>query len=504
MPISRSVLLLALVAGFAGCRAPFESTTFTPPPPPPNAPLLPLRVGSTGSDFARVVATDGAGNAYVAGYFAGTVDFDAGPGATAKIANGPYDIAVAKYAPDGTFQWVFAVGGGDVDSPYAVKVAPDGAVYLAGYASAGALCNGSVIPNYGDRDILLVRISAAGTCDWAVSVGNTGDDEARDLAIDAAGDVLVAGSFTGTVDFDPGPATANLISRGGTDGFVARYGPDGSFIAVTQFGGTGDDAGTALSLQSNGDVVVGGTFSGIATFGSPLAPLLLTSEGGLDFFVAQLSNDLSLEWAARGGGAGNDLVSSGGVIAGSDGMDYVTGTFSGTATLGPGAGGQAIISKGDVDVFLTSYTAAGAWSGFQRTFGGTGTESVSAFAQDGAGNFYLGGSFQGSVDFDPGGSAHVVNALATSGATDAYLLSLNATGDFRWVNPLSAPVTGDGMLAVTGGVALAGDGSLWAVGRFYGAVDFDPGQDAVVRQSLGDSDWFVVRYLQTTGGITGQ
>ena len=487
------VLLLA-----AACRAPLDSD-ITPDQPPSTAPLLPLRIGSLGADFARAVATDASGNAYVASYFSNSVDFDAGSGATVRSASGPYDIAVTSYAADGSFRWTYTIGGSGADVPFNIKRASDGALYVTGAITAGAICNGHVLPNGGDRDILLMRISSGGVCEWAIAIGSSGDDEGHDLAIDSNGDVVITGQFAGTVDFDPGSGNVSLVSRGGTDGFVARYGSDGVFKSVAQFGGPGDDAGNAIVLRTDRDVIVGGTFNNVATFGSALAPQLLTSAGGFDFFVARLAPTLGLQWAVRGGGSGNDVIGTGGIVATASGVIYVSGTFTGNAIIA--TGGATLVSHGDADVFIANFDATGASAGLLRSFGGTGTDAVSSLTLDASGNLYLSGSFQGSVDFDPGSGVHVVNALSTSGAADGYVMSLTSAGDLRWVNPISAAVAGDTHFAIAAGLALSPDGSLWSVGRFYGLVDFDPGSGNVSRQSVGDADQFVVRYDQGTGGI---
>ncbi|HEY4100113.1 MAG TPA: hypothetical protein VGM20_04465 [Gemmatimonadales bacterium] len=500
--IPRLAPFLVILAA-ASCRAPFlpDNGGATPPPPPPPGPLLPLRIGSSGPDFARAVANDAAGNAYVVSYFANTVDFDGGVGATAKVAHGPYDIALAKYASDGTFQWVNAIGGSDVDVPYGVKVGPDGAAYVVGYVTAGADCNGHIVQNHGDHDVLIMRITAEGVCDWAIGVGGSGPDEAHDLAFDSNGDLLVTGFFSDTVDFDPGPDAHTLESRGGTDIFVARYGEDGSFKSVAQFGGLGNDVGNALAVRLDGDIIFGGSFNNAAVFGSSLAPLTLISSGGLDYFVARLSTSLDLEWAIHGGGGGDDMINPGCIVASPTGLIYVAGTFNGVASVGPGVGGQALTSHGGADIFLTGYDGGGNWIGFARVIGGTGTDAVAALAQDAVGNFYLSGSFQGSVDFDPGSGTHVVPGLGTGGASDAFVVSLTPGGDLRWVDPLTSVISGETFLSIANGISLAGDGSIWAVGRFFGLVDFDPGAGSVSRQSVGDADQFIVRYDQTTGSI---
>lgn len=494
----RTSLIGTLAFAASGCRSAHDLVPpVDPPPPPPSAPaLFPLRLGAIGPDAATSVATDLSGNGYVAGTFSGTVDFDGGSGATARVANGVSDISVASYGADGAFRWAYSIGGSDIDAPYVIKVAPDGGVYVTGFVSAGATCNGRVLRNNGGRDMLLMRLTLNGSCDWAITAGGPGADEGRDLVVDSNGDVLVTGFFSGIANFNPLAGTALLNSRGGTDGFVARYGADGSFKSVTQFGGTGDDVGGAIALQIGGDPVVAGSFSSTATFG--VAPVvLLASAGGFDYFVARFSPALGLRWALRGGGPGEDQVGSGGIIAGSDGKEYVVGTFSLTANIGS----AVVPSHGEGDLFLVSYDDAGEWTGFAASIGGPGTDSVSAFARDADGNLYLGGTFQQTVDFDPGVGTHVVTALGSAGAGDGFVLSITKSGDLRWMNPVGA--VGSGILSVNlvGGLSVSTDGSLWTVGRFFGAVDFAPGGTAAVRQALGEGDQFVVRYDQVTGAI---
>lgn len=449
-----------------------------------------------GADFGASVVTDPSGNGFVAGSFTGSVDFDAGSGATVRVSNGLTDISVASYAADGTFRWAYSIGGSDIDAPYMIKRADDGGLYVTGYSSAGATCNGRVLRNGGGRDMLLMRLTSNGTCDWAITAGASGIDEGRDVAIDTNGDVLITGLFSGVVNFNPLAGNALLSSRGGTDGFVARYGADGTFKAVTQFGGTGDDAGNAIALHIDDDPVVAGSFSNIATFGQGTL-VLLQSAGGFDYFVVRLNPMLGLKWAVRGGGPGQDHVGSGGIVAGGDGLEYVAGTFSLTANIGP----SVVPSHGEGDVFLVGYDGDGVWSGLTRSFGGPGSDSLSAFTRDVGGNFYLGGTFQGTVDFDPGAGTHVVTALGSTGAGDGFILSTTSSGDFRWFDPVGAVASGSRNVSLVGGIGLGANGSVWSVGRFFGAVDFAPGGTAAVRQSVGEGDQFVVKYDQATGAI---
>ena len=76
---------------------------------------------------------------------------------------------------------------------------------------------------------------------WVFGVGGLEYDQATDVAIDAAGNVYAVGRFNGTVDFDPGPGTAELTSAGGSDAFVAKYSPNGTYLWARQMGGPASD-----------------------------------------------------------------------------------------------------------------------------------------------------------------------------------------------------------------------------------------------------------------------
>ncbi|MES2123208.1 MAG: hypothetical protein V4503_00830 [Gemmatimonadota bacterium] len=495
------VSLLATTVLLPGCRAPFEPDTgiVLPPPPGPPGPLLPFRIGAFGDDYAKAVAVDGSGNGFVVSTFNGTVDFDPSTGASSKISQGGTDIALGKYRNDGSLSWAVSFGGAGADIAYDVKLSSGGAAYIAGYQSGGVLCNGKVVPNAGGRDLLIARISALGVCDWALGVGGTLDDEARNIVVEPNGDVVVTGLFRGTVDFDPGAGAATLISRGGSDVFVARYGADGSFKQVVQFGGVDEDAGGAIARTSDGDIVVGGEFRGNATFGSPAAPVVLVSAGENDYFVARLATSLGLQWAVRGGGTGADLVGPGGIAVDPNGTIVVAGSFSGVADVDPSPGTVLLTSFGLSDVFVVRYDGAGVWSGLARRYGGAGSDGVQSLAIDASSNLYLAGWFQGSVDFDPGAGVSIVNGLGTTGAADGYVLSLDPAAELRWVAPVGAVIAGDANFTIASGVALTGDGAVWAVGRFFGLADLDPGTTAVQVQSLGGADQWVARYEAQTG-----
>lgn len=503
-PAARLAPLLATtLVVLAGCRGSFEPDVtgpVTPPPPPVAVPNIPFRVGAFGPDYATGVVVDGFNSALVVGYFQGSVDFDPGTSAVVRSSIGPADGAVAKYRDDGSLAWVTNFGGTGADLPSDIALTADGGVVVTGTITSGTLCSGRPVTIVGARDAFLMKLAASGTCIWAIAIGGTSDvDEGRDVFVEPNGDILVAGAFAGTVDFDQGAGAALLTSRGGTDAYVARYSSDGLFKTVAQFGGLDNDAGSALTRTATGDVIVGGEFNGTATFGNGASPLLLISAGESDFFLAQLAPSLGVQWAVRGGGTGAEYLTHNGILIEPGGTLVVTGMFSGTADLDGGTGAALVISQGGTDVFLARFGVAGQYAGFARRFGGAGSDGVQGLAIDADNGFYLSGWFSESVDFDPGSGVALRTAQGTGGAADAYLLAVTAAGDLRWINTLGAVVGGDASVSIGSGVGLTSDGALWAVGRFFGRADLDPGTEAIFGQSLGDADQFVIRVERATG-----
>ncbi|HEX7843169.1 MAG TPA: hypothetical protein VF469_37115, partial [Kofleriaceae bacterium] len=127
----------------------------------------------------------------------------------------------------------------------------------------------------GGLDIWVAKLDDKGDGVWAVHYGGTGNDQDPRIAVDAAGDIYVAGSFTNQVAF----GAVNLISKGGQDIFVAKlHGNDGSVAWAQSIGSTGDDAILDLAADAAGHVVASGYVGGPIDGG--------TSAGGVDSLVA--------------------------------------------------------------------------------------------------------------------------------------------------------------------------------------------------------------------------
>jgi hypothetical protein len=299
------------------------------------------------------------------------------------------------------------------------------------------------------------------------------------VAVDSQGNVFVTGWFVTTVDFGGG----GLTSAGGQDIFLAKYSSAGAHLWSKRFGSTDTlmtteslECGRSLAVDSNGDVVVGGSFMGTVDFGGGS----MTSAGDLgylDGFVAKFSGASGAHvWSKRLGSAGQDEAVMGVAVDGS-GNSLVTGHFSNSVDFG----GGALASAGGKDVFLAKYTASGVhvWS---KRFGGTLGDTGNSVAVDGSGNVAVTGNFSGAIDFGGG-------TLVSSGTQDLFLAKLSATGGHLWSKRLG----GASQFDAGNAVAVDGSDNILLTGYFAGPADFGLG----AMNSAGAWDVFVAKYSPT-------
>ena len=353
----------------------------------------------------------------------------------------------------------------------------------------------------------------------AVQIGGAGDDTVRGMTVDASGNVYLAGSFQGTVDFDLGPGTTELTSSGGNDAFVAKYDSNGALLWARSAGGVSSDVATSVALNSTGDVLVGGSFSQTASFGGTN----LTSNGSTDAFIWKLDGGGNTLWARGFGGSAIDEVSDL-HVAGNTSI-VSTGYFSSTVDFDPGPGTQNLTSAGGTDIFVLALSQAGNF-GTVRQIGGTSQDRGEAVHVAG-GIVAVTGSFSGTVDFNTGPAT---NNLTSGGGTDGFVLQLNSQGNYRnayrfggtssdrgldvtrdeaggfYVTGISdgdvhvQRISPNGSVAWTrafGGSSTDVGQSIWATsdgtvfvgGSFRNSIDFGGGQI----DSLGGSDGFVLQ-----------
>lgn len=370
--------------------------------------LWATKAGGSSSDHAYGISVDNAANVYVTGSFSGTATFGT---ATLTASGNTYDIFVAKLDSAGSWIWAKKAGGGNGDAAYAIAVDSFGGIYITGSFQWTATFGTTTLTASGNTiDIFVAKLDSSGNWIWANRAGGTGSEFGAGIAVDSAANVYLTGSFSNTASF----GTGSLTSSGSSDIFAAKLSSSGTWLWAKGAGGTSNDSGSAIAVDSYHNVYLTGSFGGYngsdATFGTTT----MGSSGVTDIFAAKLDSAGIWIWAKKAGGAGADAGL--GIAVDSADNAYLTGYYNYSATFG-----SCDLSGQAYDIFVAKLDSTGNWL-WAKSAGGTNLEDSGAgIALDSAGNVYLTGYFSSTGTF--GGSS-----LTSSGGFDIFVAKLGLSG----------------------------------------------------------------------------
>jgi hypothetical protein len=270
------------------------------------------------------------------------------------------------------------------------------------------------------------------------------------IAVDSAGNAYVTGGTTAT-DF-PTKNPAQSVPGGNRDVFVSKFDPTGStLIYSTYLGGTGDDAGNSIALDSSGNAYVTGLTQSL-NFPTK-NPIQATFGGRGDAFVAKLDSTGSvLVYSTYLGGSGGD--SGNGIAVDASGNAYVTGR-TGSINFPTKNPLQPALAGGD-DAFVAKLDPAGSTLVYSTYLGGSLADEARGIAVDAAGNAYVTGDTS-SADFPTKSPFQV----ALGGTTDAFLAKLNPNGSAL----VYSTYLGGGAFDQGNGIAVDALGSAYVTGQ---------------------------------------
>ena len=272
--------------------------------------------------------------------------------------------------------------------------------------------------------------------DWSASCGGLNQQNITSSTVDVALCTYNAGLYKSTVDFDPGPGIFNMntYSWSTTDVFIQKLDPNGNFL-----------------------------------------------------------------WAERLGNNNSNEIRINKIKTDPAGYLYITGHYQGTIDFDPGADTLAITSSDPVskDFFIEKLSPSGdlVWV---KSLGEVAYDDIAMCMNiDPAGNLYISGRYNGTIDFDPGGG--IFNLTATPiGFQDIFLLKLNSSGDFIWAKSFDNDYECD-----VSQLEIDPAGNILLGGEYNGLMDLDPGAgfDTV---SVTSTDIFIIKLDENGNHIWGR
>jgi hypothetical protein len=330
------------------------------------------RFGGSGEDNFFDIDAD-ANGAVATGWFAGTVAF----GSTTLASSGPSDCAIGAFRPDGSTRWARRFGGPFRDGCNEVSIDPTGTVTTSLDTEGGwTPLGGPPIPHVDGSDTVLLRLGPDGTPQWMRTVGGSGAQRGKALAVAPDGSVSFGGDTVGPLEV--GNSTVSTPTDGTSrDAWLSRWGPDGTLEWVTPWGGPGDDL--AKGVADDGHTVsYVGPFTGTISVGSTT----LDAGPGADTLVAQRSAAGLVRWATSVS-ASSDLDGAEVVGAADGGLLFGSGSVPGLSFGSASGGSIPLDASNGGTAWLAHYRPDGTPE-FARTIAGTAFGRVGEIARVGA------------------------------------------------------------------------------------------------------------------------
>lgn len=460
------------------------------------------RFGSPVNERTYAVTHDALGNSFSGGQFSGVIDLDPGPSVANFTANNN-DAFICKLNQNGNYVWAFTLSGSGSESILGIATDNLNNVYVTGAfgsttdfdPSAGV----TTLSVSGTQDVFVAKYSPSGVFQWAFKIGNTNTDVGNRIGIDQNGDVLVAGDFRNTVDFDPGAGIANLSGSNSSDAFLAKYTSNGNYVwAISLYNLTSQSNALGLTIDSNNNIFLSGQFFGTKDFDPSPSTFTLTSNGNSDAYLAKYNSTGTFQWALNVGSVAADYASC--VTADNLGNVFLSGTFQGTVDFEPTATVYNVISYGSFDAFLAKYNSSGGLV-FANTIGGTNTDISKDIGVDASDNVYLTGFFYSTADFDPSPATATISSL---GQNEIFVAKYNSAGQYQYAFSVGNTGLDEGT-----SISVNSSGDFFIGGSFENTVDFNPSIAVTNLTSSGNLDAFIAKYADcliqpaAPGGISG-
>ena len=328
--------------------------------------------------------------------------------------------------------------------------------------------------------------------DWERSIDD-GEIEVfnRNVQTDGDGNIFVAGEFFDLCTFNLLTSSDDLNPADGNDVYIGELNTDGDYLWIKEISATDLIYCRDLNIDADGNLYIGGDFSGSVDFDPGPGTTSLTADAGTDIYIAKYDHAGNLIWviSPEGYGICQTLATS------SDGSIYIGGRIYATTDFDPGAGVSEVTPDDYSELYFAKYDADGNFEWVHII--PDGDLLMRPIETDAEGNIYLilGSGFYTPVDIDPGaGTTYPAGLFLNTNVIAKY----DSDGNFLWYIAPSADYDFQ-----CNAITVDGDENIYITGYFRGTLNFDQVSGAYITGPDNHTDIFIAKYDASGGNIWG-
>ena len=387
-------------------------------------------------------------------------------------------ISTTCHAQSANLDWVKTYGGPLTENGKIIKVDSDDNLFIVGnFMGTVDFDPGLGIENKtsnGGSDVYILKLDSAGNFLWVRTFGNTANDIVEKAQVDKSDNIILTGRFANSLDFDPGVNIDLKTSNGFSDIYILKLDNLGNYIWAKTIGGTGADVSRGLSINSSNDVTIAGNFLYSVDF-DPGPGVVTKSAPTVNIYILQLNAAGNFNWVKVLEGPVNNSVQVNDLMFDKHDNLLLNASYKDSIDVDPGPGVQYLIDTVDplqYNLFILKLDANGNYV-WAKQFNNAvvNTVGISVLSYDSVGNYYLGGLFVGSVDFDFGTATYTLTTTKNA----SYILKIDSNANFIWARHMGGFSGFMPEIEAVYGIAIDNQANVSLCGTFKGYEDFDPG-----------------------------
>ncbi|MBN2444130.1 MAG: dockerin type I repeat-containing protein [Spirochaetales bacterium] len=339
------------------------------------------------------------------------------------INHGNMDSYIIKLDANGNIEWEKMYGGNYGDTSTSIRKTPGNGYIICGYSSS---TNIEGCTNHGSYDYHLIKINEEGIIEWQTMIGGHDLDIAASLAITTDNGFIIGGYSVST-------DTGGCLNHGENDYYIVKSDSEGTVEWQRMLGGSADDYLTALDVtQDNGCVITGYSLS------TDIRDCV--NHGKADFYTAKLDMAGNIVWDEMIGGNGWD--EPGGIQTISNKSCLIAGYSNSTDISG-------CPNNGTTEIYIVNLDVKESDEWQMKMIGGSGWDAARSIGTTSDNGYIIAGS---SSSGDLEGCRH-------HGYGDYYIVKLDANENIEWQkmiggnyvdNPTTMQITPDDGCIIAG------------------------------------------------------